>query len=180
MAFLLAPLARAEGGAHQDLWPLLASDGLVVLVRHATTEPGIGDPPGFRRDDCATQRNLSAAGRAQAVGLGETFRARGVRAAAVLSSAWCRCRDTAELAFGHYELWPPLDSFFTDARTEPEQTRAVRERIAAWRGPGTLVLVSHQVNITAATGRTIGAGDLVVARPRAGGFDVLGVLQTPP
>jgi phosphohistidine phosphatase SixA len=158
------------------LWRLLAGGGVVALVRHASTEPGIGDPPGFRRGDCATQRNLSAAGRAEAVRLGEAMRTHSVRIDAVLSSDWCRCRDTAALAFTHYEHWPPLDSFFADPATEPAQTRAVHERIARWSGPGVLVLVTHQVNIAAVTGRSVGTGEIVIVRPAAAGPEVLGVL----
>jgi phosphohistidine phosphatase SixA len=174
-ALLLAP-RPGWTDTGERLWRGLASGGHVALVRHAATEPGVGDPPGFRREDCATQRNLSAAGRADAVRLGETLRARGVRIDAVLSSDWCRCRETAALAFGRYEPWPPLDSFFADPTREPQQTRAVRDRIAGWRGPGALVLVTHQVNIAAATGRTVGQGEIVVVRPDASGFEVLGVL----
>jgi len=138
--------------------------------------PGVGDPPGFRLDDCATQRNLSAAGREEAERWGRALRERGVRVDAVLSSAWCRCRETAALAFGRAEVWPPLNSFFADGRTEPEQTRAVRERISVWRGAGTLALVTHQVNITAATGLTIRSGAGVVVRPAPAGFEVVGEL----
>ena len=138
--------------------------------------PGVGDPPGFRLDDCATQRNLSAAGREEAERWGNALRARGVRVEGVLSSAWCRCRDTAALAFGRHEVWAPLNSFFSDRRTEAEQTRAVRERVAAWRSADVLVLVTHQVNITAATGLTVASGSGVVVRPAPGGLEVVGEL----
>jgi len=141
----------------------LAQGGHALLLRHATTEPGIGDPPTFRLDDCATQRNLSPAGRAQARALGESLAARGMRTGAVLSSRWCRCLETARIAFGRVEPWAPADSFFDDRADEPARTRAMRERIAGWRGPGTLVIVTHQVNITAATGVSpvMGEGVLV-------------------
>ena len=91
--------------------PLLADDavaerlgepGAVLLIRHALA-PGIGDPDGFRLDDCATQRNLSAEGRAQSRALGELLATRDVAAGPVLSSRWCRCVDTARLAFGRVE-----------------------------------------------------------------------------
>ena len=81
---------------------------------------------------------------------------------AVLSSRWCRCLETARLAFGRVEAWPPLDSFFGDRAGEPARTREVLERAKRWRGPGTLVMVTHQVNIAAATGESTAMGEGVV------------------
>jgi phosphohistidine phosphatase SixA len=151
--------------ADDALWSNLKRGGYVVLVRHASTEPGVGDPPNFKLGDCATQRNLSSSGREEAKRLGDAFRARGVAATEVLSSEWCRCRDTAALAFGRYAGWAPLNSFFGDRSSEPIQTRAVRERIAGWKGPGNLVLVTHQVNISAVTGVFPAQGEMVVLKP---------------
>lgn len=172
----LAALAIATGPAHADeaLWARLKAGGHVVVMRHASTEAGVGDPPDFRLGECATQRNLSPAGRLESQRLGEAFRARGVPARQVLSSEWCRCRDTAALAFGDYAAWPPLNSFFGDRSTEGAQTRAVRERAAGWKGPGNLVLVTHQVNITALTGVFPAQGEMVILRP--GGGDRLEVV----
>jgi phosphohistidine phosphatase SixA len=163
----------------------LAAGGRVLLLRHAATTPGIGDPAGFRLGDCATQRNLSDAGRDAARALGVRLAAAGVRLGPVLSSGWCRCLDTATLAFGRAERWPPLDSFFEDRRAEPKRTAEVRARIAAWRGPGTLVLVTHMVNIAAITGTGVAMGEALVLAPAPGsasappgatGFDLVGRL----
>ena len=164
-----ALLAARPAGADEALWSKLGSGGYVVLIRHASTEPGVGDPPNFRLGDCGTQRNLSQAGRDEARRLGDAFRSRRVAAAEVLSSEWCRCRETASLAFGRYAAWPPLNSFFGDRSTETAQTRAVRERAVAWRGPGNLVLVTHRVNITALAGTFAAPGELVVLKPALGG-----------
>ncbi len=158
--FLAAsPGARADESA---AWSALAAGGHTLLLRHAATDLGIGDPPGFRLGDCSTQRNLSAGGRAQAQAFGARLASRGVEIGAVLSSHWCRCLDTARLAFGRVEGWAPLDSFFGDRTTEPERTREVLERAKRWRGPGTLVMVTHQVNISAAVGESIAMGEGVV------------------
>jgi hypothetical protein len=73
----------------------LHGGGLVLLIRHAQTTPGVGDPPGFRLDDCSTQRNLSEAGRDQARAWGEWLRRNDIATTRVLSSRWCRCRETA-------------------------------------------------------------------------------------
>jgi len=167
-----APVALASADA---AWAALAAGGHVLIVRHAQTVPGIGDPPGFRIDDCATQHNLSEAARAQSRAMGERLAAAGVKIDDVLSSAWCRCLDTARLAFGRATPYEPLNSFFDNRATEPRQTAALRERIRGWSGRGTLALVTHQVNITALTGEVPAMGEAVVLAPGgAAGFTVVG------
>jgi len=159
------------------VWDSLRGGGKIVVLRHASTEPGLGDPPGFRLDDCATQRNLSEAGRAEARRIGAAFVRRAVPVARVLSSRWCRCVETARLAFGRVEAWSPLDSFFDDRSREPQQTRAVRTLIAEPFTGGNLILVTHQVNITALTGIVPGTGEMVVLSPEPGGrFTIVGRL----
>jgi phosphohistidine phosphatase SixA len=167
-----APAALASADA---AWEALRAGGHVLVVRHAQTVPGVGDPTGFRLDDCATQRNLSESGRAQSRAMGERLAAGGVRVDEVLSSGWCRCLDTARLAFGRATRFPALDSFFDDRTNEPRQTAAVRDRVRAWRGPGTLALVTHQVNVTALTGEVPAMGEALVLAPGgAAGFTVVG------
>ena len=153
----------APAPATEAAWDALRAGGTVALIRHALA-PGTGDPPGFALEECATQRNLSDEGRAQATRIGEAFRAHGVAVDRVLSSGWCRCIDTAILAFGAVEAWPPLHSFFGDAGTEAVQTDEARAGVATWTGPGTLVLVTHQVNITALSGVYPASGEMVVMR----------------
>jgi phosphohistidine phosphatase SixA len=156
-------------------WTLLGTGGQVILMRHALTDPGAGDPPGFTLGDCATQRNLSTRGRDEARRIGDAFRQRKILVERVLSSRWCRCLETARLAFGTVEPWPPLDSIFIDRSRESEQSRAVRARIAEHRGPGTLVLVTHGANISALVGIVPAAGELVVVTPDdRGGLRVAG------
>jgi broad specificity phosphatase PhoE len=170
-ALLALPLQADESAA----WAALKRGGHVLLIRHAQTVAGVGDPPGFRVDDCATQRNLSEAGRSQSVNLGRRLRESGVDATLVLASRWCRCIDTAELAFGRYELWAPLDSLFGNRARESEQTDAVRDRVRAWRGPGTLVLVTHGANISALTRESPAMAEALVLAPHAAnGFSVVG------
>ena len=167
-ALVLAVLRLSPAGAEDPVWDALRGGGLVVLIRHATTEPGLGDPPGFRVEDCATQRNLSEAGRAEARLIGAAFRQRGIPVHRVLSSRWCRCLETGQLAFGRAEPWLALDSFFDDRSREPEQTRTVRALIAEPLAVGNLVLVTHQVNITALTGIVPAMGEIVVISPQPG------------
>jgi broad specificity phosphatase PhoE len=180
-ALLFAALVScevSEANADEAAWSALRDRGVLVL-RHAETEPGIGDPPGFRLDDCSTQRNLSLAGRAQSAAVGRVLAEQRVSVARIESSQWCRCLDTARLAFPalKVEPTPSLNSFFDDRSTETEQTRALRARIAAWRGPGTLVLVTHQVNITALAGRSTAVGEGVVLQSDGAGLRVVGSVR---
>ena len=164
--------------ADQSMWDLLRAGGQVAAIRHASTVPGFGDPPGYRLDDCSTQRNLSEAGREESRRIGQAFRARGVPVERVLSSRWCRCLETARLAFGTAEAWTPLNSFFDDRSREPEQTREVRKFIGGPPPKGNIILVTHQVNITALTGISPAQGEMVVLTPTGdGGFRLAGRLR---
>ncbi|KUJ86683.1 MAG: phosphoglycerate mutase family protein [Halomonas sp. 54_146] len=163
--------------ANEATWQSLQEGGLVILMRHALA-PGIGDPPGFVLSQCDTQRNLSAQGRAQARAIGRAFREREVPISAVYSSRWCRALETAELmALGSVEPAPWLDSFFRERGDQALITQTARERIAAWQGPGNLLLVTHQVNITALTGGGVSSGEMVVVRPQQGSLTVVGRLS---
>lgn len=178
---LLASLLAAVPAAADDaLWQKLKVGGYVVLIRHASTVPGLGDPPDFKLGDCTTQRNLSDAGRDEARRLGVKFRAESIPVAEVLSSSWCRCLDTARLAFGKATPWPMLDSFFDDHSTQEQQTTAMRNKIAGFRESGNLVMVTHQVNITALTGTVPAQGEALVVRADAGGnVELVGRLPPP-
>jgi phosphohistidine phosphatase SixA len=148
--------------------------GTVVLFRHANA-PGVGDPQGMKLGDCKTQRNLDDEGRAQARRIGATFRERAIEVGAVLTSRWCRARDTAEEAFpGRAREEPAFDSFFADRDEAPQRTADARRVIDAWRGPGVLVVVTHQVNITAITGRVVRSGEGIVLRRQGKAMAVVG------
>ena len=144
-------------------------------MRHAQA-PGVGDPPNFLLTDCSTQRNLDSVGQAQARQIGLAFKQQGVVVGAVRSSQWCRTRETAELAFAPLPVTgdPAFNSFFAARVSEPAQTAAARNALRQWRGPGALVVVTHQVNITALTGQGIASGDgYVVQVSRQGDVTVL-------
>lgn len=166
-AQLLALGLLPSGALHAASLPpqvrqALRESGLVLMLRHAQTDPGVGDPPGFRLGQCSTQRNLSAAGREQSRRIGEQLRALQLTPHVVRSSAWCRCTETAELAFGKAERWPPLNSFFESRRDEPAQTAELRRMLARpW--PGHVeAWVTHMVNIAALTGQGVAMGELLV------------------
>lgn len=157
--------AHADDGA-EAAWAALAR-GAIALIRHAETPGGVGDPPGFRLEDCATQRPLSARGRQQAAALGETWRRRGVPVGRVLSSQWCRCLDTASLMnIGPVEEFAPLNNLFGRHELSAAQLAALRPLVAEWKGPGALVLVSHGSTILALAGVSPGEGEIVVVEPQ--------------
>jgi phosphohistidine phosphatase SixA len=181
-ALALGPalLAPPPAAAREALWALLRGGGQVVLMRHATTTPGVGDPPGFRLDECGTQRNLTEAGRGEARRIGAAFQDRGIPVGRVLSSRWCRCLETARLAFGRAEHWVALDSNFEDRRGGPERTAAIRARASERVEGGNLVLVTHGANIAPVTGSQPAPGEFFVLTPEGGGrFRVAGRLAPP-
>ena len=147
----------------------------VVVLRHALA-PGTGDPANFQIEDCTTQRNLSAEGRAQAQQIGQAFRDRGVTIRQVWSSQWCRCLDTAELMdVGPVEPLPALNSFFRDRSRAEVQNTTLKEHL--WQQaeqPGVVVMVTHQVNITALTDIVPRSGEAVVIQVNDTGLTHLG------
>ncbi len=177
---LLATPALADDTA---AWAALRAGGHVALIRHASTEPGLGDPKGYRLDDCASQRNLSDAGRGQSRKIGERFRAEGIRVERVYTSPWCRCRDTAMEAFGKAMDWTALGSFFDEPHNEPRMTERVKQRIGRYstlKPKGTVVMVTHNVNIAALTKLSVGTGDIVVVRPDGCcGLKLVGQIRIP-
>jgi len=144
----------------------------VLLMRHALA-PGIGDPAGYKLQDCKSQRNLDATGRAQAQKTGQWLKAQGVGNALVFTSAWCRCKDTAEnLAFGTPVLEPSLNSFFDDMRQGPQSNANLQKFIVGQlksKGDKALILVTHHVNIAEFTGENVGSGDMVLAKVNSAG-----------
>jgi len=174
---LAAPMLPARAAIDAPLLAQLRRGGNVILMRHAATTPGTGDPDGFVLDQCGTQRNLSAAGRQDAARTGAAFVRLGIPVADVLSSRWCRCLDTAQLAFGRVTPAPLLDSMFADdAAARARKLRAAQAWLATLRATGNIVLVTHDVNIRALAGPYVGPGAMVVATVAdAGALRVAGV-----
>ena len=157
---LLALFLAGNATASEELWDRLKAGGNVVLIRHAITTPGAGDPPGMRLDDCSTQRNLNDEGRAHARRIGEEWRRRAIPIERIVSSPWCRCLETARLAFGKPEVSEALSNLFGRHENREKQVRALRQ--FAPRGKANLVLVTHGSTIQALTGVSPGTGEMVV------------------
>lgn len=169
LAALLLCLAASTAQADEALWKLVQQGGQVLMIRHATTVPGVGDPQGFRLGDCTTQRNLSAGGRAEARRLGEALRARKVPVGEALSSPWCRCIESAELALGaRPATWSALSNLFGRPESAQAQVREMRSRISAYRGKRNLVLFTHGSTTSALTGIAPAQGEMVVLTPQGG------------
>ena len=153
--FFLFPLPTAADAR----FARLSEPGIVAILRH-TFAPGTGDPASFKLDDCATQRNLDARGREQARKIGAAIRAAGAKVDRVVTSQWCRCRDTARyLDLGPAEDLPALNSFFGNRDRAGPQTAELRQFLLGLQPGNTVVLVTHQVNITALTGRIPASGE---------------------
>ena len=175
-AALLAALVSAPPPAAADTGlARLSEPGVVAVMRHASA-PGFGDPASFALDDCATQRNLDARGRAQARKTGAAIRAAGATVDRVLTSQWCRCRDTARLlGLGPVEDLPALNSFFRDRSRADAQTAELRKFLLGLRPDETVVLVTHYVNIQALTGRGVASGEVLLLEiGRDGAVSVVG------
>lgn len=164
---VVSPALATEAG-----WALLRNGGQVVLLHHAFA-PGIGDPANFDIDNCATQRNLSDRGEHQARRIGALFGARAAPIDHVETSRFCRCRDTANIAFRDEDVvdndaldWFPGEEG-NDARLE-----RIRDEIRTYSGSGNLVLVTHGEVIKALVGGTSREGEAVIV---SRGQDSLGV-----
>lgn len=177
LGLLVGGCAGGWAWADEALWSLLQQGGQVVMLRHALTEAGVGDPPGFRLEDCRTQRNLSEQGVRDARRLGEALRTRKVPVARVLSSPWCRCIDTARLVFGAApELQPALGNLFGRHEREAQQVAELRKLVRAPQR-GNLFLVTHGSTTLALTGVSPATSEMVVLAPQpAGAFRVAGRL----
>ncbi len=129
------------------------------MLRHAQTDAGIGDPAHFQLDQCSTQRNLSEEGKAQSKRIGAWFATHQLSVSSVQSSAWCRCKDTASLAFGRFNVLPLLNSTFDSRASQAAQTERLMRRLANLRTGSFEVWVTHQVNMTSMTGEVPAMGE---------------------
>lgn len=159
-------------------WEALREPGAHAIMRHALAR-GTGDPQHFNVTDCTTQRNLDERGRTQARVIGDALRERGITFDVVLTSQWCRCRDTARLlGLGPVTDTPALNSFFQDRASLTAQTDAAREILRAATGP--MMMVTHQVNISALTGQFTSSGEILVIRDTGNGIEVIGSIHIDP
>jgi len=168
MAGALSMLVAFAHAGKDPLYTAVSSiDANVVFMRHALA-PGFGDPDDFQINDCSTQRNLNAAGQDQARSIGRQLAGSAVQFSAILSSEWCRCRDTARLlGLGDWEPYSGLNSFFQDHADRTQTLSLLRQRLNQLPS-GVTLMVTHQVVISAITGKFVGSGELIAYNTKSG------------
>ncbi|WP_319589142.1 histidine phosphatase family protein [uncultured Desulfobulbus sp.] len=171
--FLIGSGGSSASQSPEIIWQALKRGEALALIRHSYA-PGTSDPPGFLLRDCSTQRNLSEDGRIQSRKLGAFFRAQGINDALVYSSQWCRCLETANLlGLGPVEELPALNSFFEEPDRGPEQTAKIRTFLSTLIQQAPVILVTHQVNITALTGVVPSSGEIIIFQKEKNGLGKL-------
>ena len=163
--------------AIENNWKPAEDGDKIIMIRHALA-PGRGDPKGFKIDDCSTQRNLDDVGINQSKNIGKLFKEKKIKIDKVLTSQWCRCKDTAKYAFNNYKEFSALNSTFSPPydKKEKQQIRELRNFVQKWDGKGgNLVLVTHYVVILAMTGQAPSSGELIITDKS---FKVLATINT--
>ena len=147
----------------------------IVFIRHAIA-PGNGDPDDFDINDCSSQRNLSEKGRNQSKKIGDFFRINKIKIDTVLSSEWCRCKDTAKLAFGNFKTFSALNSFYETrfAKNKSEQIKELRNFITKWEDDSNLIIVTHFVVISALLNKGVSSGEMIITDKK---LNILGSLE---
>ena len=147
----------------------------LIFIRHAYA-PGNGDPAGFNLNDCSTQRNLSEDGRKQAQRIGEFFNKNKIEIGKVLSSEWCRCRETAKIAFKNYSTNSFLNSFYSSkfSKNKEKQIKAFNNYIKNLKGKKNLILVTHYVFISEVLNYGPSSGEIVVSDKY---FNIIGSIE---
>jgi len=142
----------------------LKKGGNLIFIRHAYA-PGGGDPENFIISDCSTQRNLNEDGKNQSKRIGQFFIENDILIDKVLSSEWCRCKDTAQIAFTNFETKNFLNSFFSAqfASNKNQQIKDLKKYIKNWQSDKNLVLVTHYVLISEILNYTSSSGEIVIS-----------------
>ncbi|MDA7812587.1 histidine phosphatase family protein [Candidatus Pelagibacter sp.] len=159
-----------------DLQNIFSGDGKIIFIRHAYA-PGGGDPDGFDISNCASQRNLSKEGITQSKNIGKFFSENNIQIDKVLSSEWCRCKQTAKYAFNNYETKSFLNSFFSQkfAHNKDKQVKELKDYIINWEGKKNLILVTHYVVISETLNVSTSSGEIVITDRN---FNVLASINT--
>ena len=165
-----------DSSAENTVVSLLKEEGKIVFIRHSIA-PGGGDPENFSLKDCSTQRNLSKKGIEQSKQIGEFFKKNKIVISKVLSSQWCRCKDTAFHAFGKYEEFFALNSTFQIrfSGNSKKQAEALKNFVKKWDGKGNIIFVTHYVIILKHTNYAPSSGELIITDKN---FNVLSTLRT--
>ena len=174
---LILSLFSIHSHSSEQNWKPAQEGNKIILIRHSLA-PGGGDPAGFKINDCKTQRNLNRVGINQSKKIGKLFKKNKVFIDQVLSSQWCRCKDTAQYAFGNYKEFTALNSTFQSPydKNETKQLKELYSFVKKWNGKGkNLVLVTHYSIITAITNAVPSSGEIVITDKN---FKVISAIST--
>ena len=160
----------------EEILPSLKEGGKIIFIRHAYA-PGVGDPENFNINDCSTQRNLNDEGITQSKLIGEFFKTKKIKIDKVLSSEWCRCKDTAKFAFNDFETFDALNSFYSTkfAKNEKRQIKDLKKYIKNWKSNKNLILVTHYVVISSMLNIAVSSGEIVVSDKN---YKIIGSIKT--
>ena len=156
--------SAVKADLNQNLINELKKGGNLIFIRHAYA-PGGGDPVNFDINKCNTQRNLSDSGRIQAFKIGKFFENNNILLDKVYSSEWCRCKETASIAFNNFETKSFLNSFFSSkfSQNKEPQMKQLKEFIKSWDGEKNLVFVTHYVVISESLNYAPSSGEIVIS-----------------
>ena len=161
----------------ETIWDEARKGNKVILIRHSLA-PGGGDPAGFKIGDCKTQRNLNKVGIEQSKKIGKIFKDNKISIDKVLSSEWCRCKDTAYYAFGEFKEFSALNSTFSTPynKNELKQVKEIKKYLMNWKSEGkNVILVTHYSVITAITNAAPSSGEIVISDKN---LNVIGTIKT--
>ena len=147
----------------------------LVFIRHAIA-PGNGDPNNFDINDCSTQRNLDEKGIEESKKIGLFFKNNKIKIDKVLSSQWCRCKDTAKYAFKSFETFNALNSFYDEkfAANKAKQIKDLKNYIKKWNGDKNLVLITHFVVISSILNTGSSSGEIIISDKN---FNIIGSID---
>ena len=153
-----------KANSEDNVQNILNEGGKLIFIRHAYA-PGRGDPDNFDISNCASQRNLNEDGIEQSKRIGNFFLEKNIMIDKILSSEWCRCKQTAKNAFKNYETKSFLNSFFSQkfADNKNKQIKELKEYIKKWNGKSNLIFVTHYVVILETLNISVSSGEIVVA-----------------
>ena len=162
--------------SNNEILKSLEEGGKIIFIRHALA-PGGGDPEHFDINDCSTQRNLNTDGINQSKLIGEFFIKNKIKIDKILSSEWCRCKDTARYAFNNYDTLSALNSFYSPkfAKNEKKQIEELKNFIQNWKSKKNLVLITHYVVISSILNIGVSSGEIVISNKN---FEILGSIET--
>ena len=149
--------------ADENIVEILKKNNNIIFIRHSLA-PGSGDPENINLKDCKTQRNLNSEGIKQSKKIGNFFKKNNIKVEHVFSSEWCRCKDTAKIAFGNYETKNFLNSFYDERFSENKDKQILdfQKFIKSWNYSGNLALVTHYVVISEILDLATSSGEIVI------------------